>query len=435
MLDDKKTLLGKIEALKITNESFSNFKLLNSFSLNNKNNPLDFSIELLKTTRGNKSIQRFFAFFVSNVLLEFENELKEQLKKFIIKIFNCSLDDIIPNKFFVGFVFPIKSVDFFGLLKINPDSDNGKYFYESDDLNTVLYSAINSPSTIKKYKDLLDITFSNNKFTIKISNKYKNKNINVFVSDFYSDLKLYDTNTVLSQVLNNYFGSYFKNTPLSKENISDLLKTNLLIKKHIDSTESYIDDSYYEFTPNELLYVENESKRLKNGVQIVYTCSANIIKEIENNIDGLLNTNLINEQSIIQNLDIFVDNVYSDLSLGERENESTNLFSVLIKELINVLFSKILSPKVVVFLMIYKEFAFFYTNAVQQNVVDFIKQYKGIYLDVLKKIIYQKIISALVEYIAKEISDLILQNNIKRQTEQIENYTRQIKSLVGINGI
>ncbi len=128
-LDPTKTLLGKIEGLKISNEAFSGGSFFNSFPSLSTGNSLNFLTDFFKMLLGGERMKSDLIRFLSTELKSLAEELLKFYKKNIVEYYYCNIDATIPNSFFEEFSFKVKEIDFFGILKIHPDSDLGLHYY------------------------------------------------------------------------------------------------------------------------------------------------------------------------------------------------------------------------------------------------------------------------------------------------------------------
>jgi hypothetical protein len=62
----------------------------------------------------------------------------------------------------------------------------------------------------------------------------------------------------------------------------------------------------------------------------------------------------------------------------------------------------------------------------------FFKEHKNFILDIIKKHVMQAILKYLLTILIQELSKMIIENNIKKQQEQLKYYLLQITSLVGL---
>jgi len=158
---------------------------------------IDFLVELVKSTRGQKEFKNLILKGSLSQVKKFD-AINKKVKDSIIAKFGCDSNMVIPEKYTVNSVTGIEiskqEIDSFGLLNIEPDSRVGKLMYEGNDIKKHLNYAFNkaqkstesSPIEVM-YKDrVLFIIYSidNNTFMFKFGSFYSKKLFSEFLSDY-----------------------------------------------------------------------------------------------------------------------------------------------------------------------------------------------------------------------------------------------------------
>ena len=309
LINDKQEIFGQIAALKTLNDGFPSFLLSNSVpSINNKQDALNFLVDLLKSLVGYEKLKDSIIDLLTYELDNIEIEVKKTLKLNIKKFINCNSNPKIPDFLKHEKVIPsstginleVKKIDLIDLMHIEPTSEVGHMFYDdassglkSTDFNTFLYNLIqdgnqqdwgnNSVNPILSFKFLQNGTI-NNIVNVKASEYYSttinNKSINDLNSDYIDSIKLFASDKVISNIIDSLFGTI---SSLIKKDIKTLTKEeeiNSIIDKLINANDDQlIDDSYFEFSDLEIYNHQETASNRKNGIRKLITCN-----EIESTI-------------------------------------------------------------------------------------------------------------------------------------------------------
>jgi hypothetical protein len=235
LINDKKEIFGEIAALKTLNEGFPSFLLSNSVpSINNKQDSLNFLVDLLKSLVGYEKLNDGLTDLLTNELDNIEVSVKKTLKLNLKKYINCNSNpkipdllkhqNVIPNS--SGINIELKKIDLIDLMHIEPTSEVGHMFYDdtssglnSTDFNTFLYNLIqdgnqqdwgnNSTNPILSLKFTQNGTV-NNVVNIKASEFYSttinNKTLTDLNNDYIDSIKLFPSDKVISNIIDSLFG-------------------------------------------------------------------------------------------------------------------------------------------------------------------------------------------------------------------------------------
>lgn len=432
-LDPQKILLGKIEGLKIANEAFSSHSFFSNFPSLFTANPINFLTDFFKLLFGAEKIKSDLIRFLVVELNDLMSQLLQFYKSKIVEYYYCNLDKIIPDIFFTEQEFEVKKIDFFGILKIDPNSDFGKYFYQDYQVNLdkKLHESIQNPNTVINWQQILNIRFNNDKFYVKLDDSLQGKTINTFVNRYLGNIQLHNQITIISDLIDAIFGTLTSLLPLSKSNIQDRLKFDVLVENILNSLE--FSDNFYVFDEEEI--ANSASEKLKGYYKYI-DCNVNYteydINLFSQFIDDLNNSEL-NEITYTLNLNYLINKTSVDVDDVDKSTYSNNLFLTFFRYLTKSISLSLFAPKRVLFVKLFAKMA--NKDISGLNMVDFFKENQNFILDIIKNKIQDFILKYLLSIIIKELSEILQQSNLKKQQEQLKNYKLQIQSLAGLNNI
>ena len=203
---DKKLILDRVQNFLITIEQLKKEKLvlqLTNYSLPSlripKDDPFDFLMDLLGTMKGKKQAVQDVLNAVLGDIESINTNLKEGLKKVILKSFFCNNDFIVKEKFTTNgtedIKFSVSNIDFFFLLKTSPLDDVSGAYEVDNGLNRFIYDTLNGSASSTSWQDLLtNVSFnqSTQVLSFRINSKYANQPVSVFVNDYVNSLTIVD---------------------------------------------------------------------------------------------------------------------------------------------------------------------------------------------------------------------------------------------------
>lgn len=425
-LNFKQKILGKIEGLKV-GDNFVNKNLFNSIQLN-KDNSLDFLLDIFKVLFGSAKMKNDFINFLLNELVILLGEILEIYKKKILEYYICNLDSKIPNIYFSEQKIKVKDIDFFGLLKINPNSDIGKYYYPNitTSLDAILYKAISQPNISQNWENIFNIRYVNEFFYVKIDDSLQGESINTFVNLFFSKVVLFNDISIISDIIDSVFNTLNGLKILSKNNIENKIKLDIFLDKVYESFE--FDDTYFEFDI-ESLNSQYEAKN--NGTYKFEGCSENIVKYDINLLSNFINDiNSSVEKQIIYdvNFNILVNSTSESVNNTDKEFFKKNIFVIFYRNIIKSVVVSLFSPQKILFLKIFAKM----TNNVDLNgeFEAFLKSQQNLVKDLIKEKILSFILNYLYGILIEELSTLVANNFNKKQKERFNYYRLAIQSLI-----
>ena len=432
-IDPKQILLGKIEGLKITNEAFTNISFTNSLpSISKPRNSLEFTLDLFRIFFGGQKVKDEFKLFLLTELKSLSADLISYFKQNIVDYIFCSVDVEIPDEFFTGVSFSVKEIDFFEALKIDPDSELGKFYYEDyeNNLNKLLYQAINNPGVEYNWNDILLVSYSNQNFYIKLDPSFQGKTVYDFVNAYFSKVQFFNDVTIISDFVDGIFGtlSSLASNAISKRGLKNREQFNILLDKIFDDVT--VDDSFYSFDDEE---IERRIKQKKEGYFEYVDCELSYVKYdynlLQGFVDDLVNVSQYNEDIYNVNFDYLINQTSPTVSPSDKGSYQNNIFLEFFRNITKSITLKLFSPKQILFIKLFRKMV--KKVDVDVSFVGFFKEHKNFIFDIVKKHILGAVVRYLVTIITRELTKLIAESNIKKQQEQLKFYVLQITSLAG----
>ncbi len=425
----------------------------------------DHLLEVLTLTNENGGntynyLKRTFLKTLNNI----EPKILDILYKEIFKTVGCDQQQAFKPNTIV--YIKVKSIDLVDLLKIDPNDIEGRCLYETRSLapndrpnatNKELYNRIQFPNVSfntqygnyylgKSNQPLFDITYVENDdlgrpgpwYKVEIVNRGNNFLIYEFLLDYYKTIKVVEFKNILASIMEQLTGMISINIGAGQFQIEDMGKFQLIIQrilglcfdedKEIDvsgiakvSELDGIDNSFFEFTDNDLSTIEERLENIRKGVVKFIECD-----DVEIPVDADAIINSLNNLEYIQDVNLIdaADNLTNQVN----NDPQFNGFDIQIA--LNVNFIKLISQGLVVSLLspkvllpIYIAFKGLGNNAVDlvDSYVQFTKQFYGLVISLVSKVaalfieelfeIIKKDIKTLVQQV---IADIIKESNNKR---------------------
>lgn len=430
-LDPTKQLLGKIEGLKISNEAFSNVSFFNSFPSLSSANSLNFLTDFFKLLFGGERLKSDLIRFLATELKSLAEELLKFYKKNIVEYYYCNIDSVIPDDFFAEFSFKVKEIDFFGMLKIHPDSDLGLHYYQDypNNLDILLYTAVQNPDVEYNWLNILVIRYSTQRIYVKLDPSLKNKTVYEFVNLYLSNIKLFDDITIISDIIDGIFGTLTSRLNISSKNLANRIEFEILLDRVFENVE--VDDSFFTFDTEE---VNTKIETRKTGYYTFKDCETSYVKYdfnlLQDFANDLKNVSQYNEIIYNTNFDYLVNQTSKTVQPSDKKTYQGNIFLEFFRYITKSITLSLFSPKKVLFIRLFAKMAG--KIDLDPTFKGFFKQNKNFIIDIVKKHIMQAVLKYLLSIILQELSKLLIQNNIKKQQEQLKYYILQITSLVGL---
>lgn len=463
LLDDKSKVFGEIAALRATTKGYLNNSQNSLSSISNSGDVMSFLIDLLKSLENYSDMKQVIIdsiLYQSNLI---ENEIKRNLKKQLKDYSLCSASPTIPNFMLegnLGVDVRVTDLDYLDIFKITPESELGRLVFNdsnnglnSTDLNTYLSSVItnegngyywgeNSPVNKKilysKFNKFGLTTDKNNTINFKISNDYQNKKISKFNDDFIDSIRIINSEELINALLDSFSGVLSFKSGKTKNKLKNIEEISLIIDKLIasDSNSISVDNSFFEFTNEESSSIEELVNNKNKGIFKIDLTENTIESNINFNDVVNLNSNL----SATNNNKLKADLLNNALnSLGSLDGFNINpinqpiiklnIIEQIVKNIVRVLVSKIIAPKILVIFIINAKMVY---GDDFSDIKTFIKNNSNLFVNIIN-IIKPIIIKIILDKITKQITQLVERRASEILTEKAKNYSNQIQSLLGNN--
>lgn len=268
IVNDKKSIINEISVLSSIGKTAElpdqNFTFP---SVNIKNEPIPFMLDLLTACIGSEALQRTTGQIITNFIRNVEPDLKSNIKKQSVT-FNS--DKQLPTLFSTtGYEIPTKKIDLFSNLKTDPSSSEGLLLYQNNvnSFDQKAYNAIINPNT--------DVVFGNMKMnynditdnmTIKPVNP--TDTIGTFINDYIDNITIIDEKQFTSQVMEAMYGTISNSTKKPLNSILEEEKVRNLINKIVE------DGNVANITDEELEQIQRiASNKLNSIIPVDVGCS------------------------------------------------------------------------------------------------------------------------------------------------------------------
>lgn len=450
MFNLKQEFLKKIAALKIINsETFSKFKNinLNNSLLNSKNDSFYFLIELIKILIGWEEIKKITINFLSYHLITVENAIKILLKKLLNTEFLCNTNPIIPDSYIdEGIYIALSQIDFFKILKVDPNSQTGKFVYgsESLDLNAFLYGVINSPNE-QNWKSVLNVSYVTNNIVdgnntsdvlkIRIDESYRNKPILTFVNNFIDSIALLSLSLLINRIFDNLFGVFSLKMGKSFEQLKNEELFNNTIEKILNEPSELYNDSYFNFTSNEIEIINKKAQNTLQGTRYLNHCNEILTtpdEDILSNLNDIIVTSSYQEisETINDNFTLITNHITKDVPAKNKNNSVLEFYSSFFKGIIISIVNIFFSPKTMLLFSLYFKIV---NNTIGFiNLNDFLEKNREFVIKLIRNTILPILLNFLINNTVKYLKKLALQEQLNKKAEQARYYQLQYQSLLGI---
>lgn len=451
LYDAKRSLLNEISALRSLNTGFPELKLGNSFpSLNNNSNALDFLLDLIKSLIGFEQIKEELIRFLAYQSNSIEASIKLILKNLLKKYFSCSIDALIPSELIDGsgggFNVGVRQVDFFGILKVDPQSVGGQLIYGNiqQDLNAFLWKILQG--NIGTWKSLLKVEYlssgvvdgemKTDVFNVKIDSSWSGRTVNDFINTFIDSIILFTLPSLVNKIFDIVFGTISSAFGKSPKNIEGEVDLEILVNKIVDLPDTIIDDSYFEFNQDEIDYFNERVDERLNGRRILKDCNF-VSSSID--FDDLVNTNnelensatLVDIQKTLDNrFSVLSNQATNGLSDNDKQYGQLNFFEQLFKGIIQALTNILFAPKIMFLFVSYFKIV---NNSIGfVDFRDFLNQNRQFIIEIVREVLLPILLEFLLKLVIKYVTQLAIQDQLERFLEVAKNQQLQLASLVGV---
>lgn len=290
--------------------------------------------------------------------------LKEALKRAIKAGLACGTDFKLPT-FQVKIKLNIKEFDFNNMLKIDPLSKVGSTFYGKDatkDLNWFLNNLVKSGSA-GTWKNIMNVKYNATTKDIElgINPSYASsgggKTFDGFISDFIDSIQLITLEQFMARLTDSLTGVLTAAMNTSLDQIISMEQVSKLQDKINNSDpckEEYkIDESYFKFSNDEILEIENIANQKSSGsVLLDLGCGLvpasvppTLVKDI---FDEIRNTPPSKVSDVMEkSLNSLNDSLTKNVGDSDKKMAKVSLNVKFIEQIPKVLTNVILEPKLV----------------------------------------------------------------------------------------
>ena len=439
-------------AFKASCDGFPSLKLFNSLpSLNNAFDAIAFILDLIKSVVGIEALKDKLIDMLSYEIDGFELAIKKVLKLLIKEVFSCGISPTIPATLIsTGFNIDLSRVDFFDILKIDPNSTEGSIVYgnPNNDFNYFLYNTIQSgvPGT---WKNLMVVNYiatgalvdgqpKNNVLNIKIDPSYSNKTIYQFLNNFIDSVRFLPESNTAPMVINTIFGTITSVSGKDFITIKRETEYEQIIEKVLSKSEDVevtIDDTFFNFSNQEIFEIENKALLKQTGRIVLEECNSAVstvsLDSLLNLVGSLSGATSSGERKTILSKQLTEISAESAQNVDESNFHLGELafFIRLIKGLIYVILKSVIGPSMILILSIYFKLAYGILNF--DGLIDFIKKNAKFYIDMVKKIVIETIQKVLLAFLFNVLKELIICNLLKNTKQIQKQYQDTLKGLTG----
>lgn len=481
-LDIKQKIMDEITKLKAQCNGAPQFSIDASLPSLNINFAIFYFLKDILALLGDLKIDELRAKILNwlvSVIKPLQARLSNLLKMGIKSCYTCKVQPNIGKWLFltnpdtgqsgVGFNVRVADIDERCLLNINPNSDMGRLKYD-DGFNNFLWDVLQqAPNTVpwvhpKNGRTIAHFTFlennpnaftagapnspqtfnaESNVINIKIDDYYHNKTLTDFSFEYIdSILPLFDIERIFNNTIDSIYGTITKvlrdkkeisDPCIQKEAEADAYINNL-IEFGIDDKEVVIDDSFFEFTPKQVVNIKRSVDYKKKGEMVFTDCcnkkTASITPETLIGLGEQLNGETDNGKKVelIQNS---MTSILKQTANNVAPNDAQKAgFESLLRLLANItteLFKLTNSPKNK---MLNQLMQYLTEGKISSNLKDYYKAtsciWRNIIGELLKKLLYEFIIP----WILKNLKPILLCVLGKILKEKWVNYQLSIQSLI-----
>jgi hypothetical protein len=449
--EKKSDVLNQIAALKSINSGFPKLKKSKKLEslIAKKNKTIKFIKDAIDILVGIVEFKKELVAFLTYQSAAIEGEVKAGLKTILKNKFSCSIDAIIPPFLVdgtgIGFNVAVKQVDFFSILKVDPNSVGGKLLYGSisQDLNAYLYNVLQG--NVGNWKNLIVVTYQQqgivdgkmktNVFNVKIDSSWSGRTVNDFINTFLDSIVILNLATFVNKVFDMVFGSITSLLKFNKNTVSAEVELDMLIDKIIDFTDiNEIDNSYFDFTKDEIDIFNEKVEERVTGQKILKECDfvsssidVNVLVDLTDRLNSA--STLIEIRDTLTNtFDTLSNQATNNVSDENQEFAKNNFFSNFLSGIIKALANLLFAPKVMMMIISYFKIV---SNSIGfKTFKDFLIENKPFIIDLVKRVLLPIVIKFLMKILIKHLTKLVTQEMIEKNKEKIKNKIAIIKSLI-----
>lgn len=465
-IDDKNNLVQQLSLFEVLGDLPDNKLVSNIESVKSKsNNLIPYLLDLLgmvckDNTKFPKKSDRLKCDLVrilTEILVDFFPVLMEILKNGIAKGLKAGLlcpgdfklpssslsINLKPDEFDIGRLTTLDKTQFPASLLFG---DSG------EDLNGLISDVVQGGNgTISTWKNIMefenvDIPLGNNASTmglkVSLNPQYVGKEFDVFLKDFLNSTQLFSKENFVPNLVNQFQGTIDSLLnqqigTLSMDSVTDKEKVDKMIDKILDvdpcSQDFLFDNSFFEFSSDDLLDIEKKSGDRLNGVKIVnYSCTPTVVDSYSSR-ESLLGFNLndepMSEKVLKENTFSLISNLANNIDQDDEDSVKKSLSFELAMALPKLSSNIIFSPKIKVLTQFSKNLVTGSIDTGNTN-FDFAKANKVFFEYVVREssaALLEILFNQIKEEIMKKVAALVAKLVAELMTKKLS----QIRSLTG----
>ena len=431
------------------------------------NKIMTFLRKLLVRFLGVLALRQVLINILTKELPTVEKYIKLGLKQEFKNVVNCSLNAPIPDFLQytgTGTNIKLSQIDFLSLFHVDPTSEAGLLIYydattgeNSKGFDTFLYNTTLNPGieygwghqTSRSGEDILMFTFyptilgETDVINIKASEFYSdNKTLTALNNDYLDSLSLFPDETTLTSSIDGAFKPMSYNLHIPKIWLFKQAEIDIWLEKMSQVEEVIdIDDSFFEFSNDERVEMENlvndqynGVRRLENCTQFTTTMNMDVMNTIHDNILSATtsgSTYMDLTDTITNSLDVIAKDSSKDIPPKDKFKFEVEFFSALLDGLTHSMGNAFISPQLAVLFQLSNKVVYGETSPPYPTARVMLLENKVIYTASIK--LLSTILAVfLVALIIKHIKKLINKNKEFQQAEALKAKAAQIISLVGL---
>jgi len=472
-IEDKHSIVQQVSLFEVLGDLPENKIVSNIESVKSKSfNLIPYLLDLLSTTCKDKKavpnlkdrVKCDLIRILIEILVEFFPILMRTLKEGIIKGIKAGL--LCPADFKIPSPTPMVELkpsefDLSKLTTLDVNSFPSSLFFGDPDkdlnvfLADLIQGGVGGSGTWKNILDfevidyVLPSAVTTTGLRVNISNGYIGKEYDIFLKDFINSIELFNFdnfipnlmeqfNGAISSVMDKSLGTIDINSTTDKEKVDSLVE-KILSSDPCDQN-FLVDDSFFEFSSDELLEIEKKAQSRLSGVKIIdYSCQPTVVSS-----NGILRQKAINnvKNSIKENpnsanlvtkqyAESVLDGITKQVSADDDDNENIkkSLSFELALALPKLSASIIFTPKIMVLFQISKKLV---TNTVDsfKNNFDFAKA-NSVFFEYVVREAGAALLEIIFDAIKEEILKVVIELITSLVKEAINKKLNQLRSLTG----
>lgn len=277
---------------------------------------------------------------------------------------------------------------------------------------------------------------------------YLNRTVFEFNYDFIFSLKLFDSRTIVTHVINAILGIGNSITASAldvKYSLQQKIiegKVGEIVKKIVNGGDDVINDDFFSFSNDELnnMLEETEIKRY-NNYQFGETYGSLREEDVESILDGIDN---ISNGATLNEVQTNIANVFSqvasvtaaqnsDVEVSDKFSFGANIITQIIQECVVQIVMQVLSPKVMLLFALNSYFMGDVTDGdfTKINITQFLKGLQNLLVSIVKQV-FEIIMKELIQFIIDQIKDLVMLIIEKLLLERIRFYIELFRRLFSL---